>query len=79
MVGSGGGERDKDEEQSRRATRIVGSSLLVSGVFLCSWGIASWEVREYQCCPPRNTGNIVKIVAGVVLINAGLIYLLGAD
>jgi len=59
-----------------RAQKIVGASLLGSGIFLCSWGITSWEVEEYQCCPARNTGNVVKIVAGVVLINAGLIYLL---
>lgn len=59
-----------------RASKIVGATLLGSGIFLCSWGITSWEVEEYQCCPARNTGNVVKIVAGVVLINAGLIYLL---
>jgi hypothetical protein len=68
-----------DGGQSTRAARIVGASLLGSGLFLCSWGIASWEVEEYQCCPAHNTGNVVKIVAGVILINAGLIYLLGAE
>jgi hypothetical protein len=65
-----------DERNESRARTIVGASLLGSGIFLCSWGITSWEVEEYQCCPARNTGNVVKIVAGVVLINAGLIYLL---
>jgi len=64
------------EAPDSRANTIVGASLLGSGIFLCSWGIASWEVEEYQCCPARNTGNVVKIIAGVVLINAGLIYLL---
>ena len=62
-----------------RASRIIGVSLLGSGLFLCSWGISAWEVEEYQCCPAHNTGNVVKIVAGVVLINAGLIYLLEAE
>ena len=64
------------EDTDSRAHKIVGASLLGSGIFLCSWGITSWEVEEYQCCPARNTGNVVKIVAGVLLINAGLIYLL---
>jgi hypothetical protein len=59
-----------------QARKIVGTSLLGSGIFLCSWGITSWEVEEYQCCPANNTGNVVKIVAGIILINAGLIYLL---
>jgi hypothetical protein len=71
----GTGER-RGEEGDSRARTIVGTSLLGSGIFLCSWGITSWEVEEYQCCPARNTGNVVKIVAGLVLINAGLIYLL---
>lgn len=69
---------DTGQEDTRTA-RIIGISLLGSGLFLCSWGIAEWEVEEYQCCPAHNTGNIVKIVAGVVLLNAGLIYLLQAD
>ena len=64
---------------SRRNDLIVGTSLFVSGVFLCSWGITEWEIQEYQCCPARNTGNVVKIVAGIVLINAGLTYLLGVN
>ncbi len=70
-AGEGGAEK-----ADSRARTIVGASLLGSGILLCSWGITSWEVEEYQCCPARNTGNVVKIVAGVVLINAGLIYLL---
>jgi hypothetical protein len=60
-------------------SKIVGYSLLVSGIGLCSWGIASWEVEKYQNCPARNTGNVVKIVGGVLLLNAGLIYLLGGN
>ena len=71
----GSGEGDT----SRRNDRIVGTSLFASGVFLCSWGITEWEIQEYQCCPARNTGNVVKIVAGIVLLNAGLMYLLGVN
>lgn len=63
----------------RKAKRIVGISMFGSGIFLCSWGIASWQVREYQCCPPNNTQNVIKIVAGLLLLNAGLIYLLEAE
>ena len=74
--GSGGSGEDDRQEDDSTARIIVGASLLGSGILLCSWGIASWEVEEYQCCPARNTGNVVKIVAGVVLLNAGLIYLL---
>jgi hypothetical protein len=74
----GTGAGPPGQEGDSRAGKIVGISLLGSGIFLCSWGIASWEIEEYQCCPARNTGNVVKIVAGVVLINAGLIYLLEA-
>jgi hypothetical protein len=74
-VGKGG----DGEKADRRASRIVGVSLLGSGIFLCSWGIVSWEIRDYQCCPANNTGNVVKIVAGVLLINAGLIYLLAVE
>ena len=75
FASGGSGENDRQEDDSTART-IVGASLLGSGIFLCSWGITSWEVEEYQCCPARNTGNVVKIVAGVVLLNAGLIYLL---
>jgi hypothetical protein len=76
--GNGDGDETTGAGGSGRSVKIVGTSLLVSGVFLCSWGITSWEVEKYQCCPARNTGNVIKIVAGVVLINAGLMYLLGA-
>jgi hypothetical protein len=83
FLGSGddeaGGNGEGVGEAARRNNLIVGGMLLGSGVFLCSWGITAWEVEEYQCCPAHNTGNVVKIVAGVVLINAGMIYLLGAE
>jgi hypothetical protein len=68
--------REGRSGEAERANKIVGSSLLISGLLMCSWGIASWEVEKYQCCPANNTGNVVKIVAGVILFNAGLIYLL---
>jgi hypothetical protein len=61
----------------KRQNRLIGGSLFGSGLFLCSWGITSWETSESQCCPTRNTQNVLKIVVGVVLINAGLVYLLG--
>lgn len=67
----------KDDQHGSGSSKILGTSLFISGVFLCSWGIASWQVEEYQCCPPRNTENVIKIVVGVVLVNAGLLYLLG--
>lgn len=81
-----GGDEKQDEDvasdeaarkPSGRSRTIIGGTLLGSGIFLCSWGVTAWEIEEYQCCPARNTGNVVKIVAGVVLINAGLIHLLG--
>ncbi|MFC1799415.1 hypothetical protein ACFL2Z_00675 [Candidatus Eisenbacteria bacterium] len=59
-----------------RAKTIVGASLFGSGIFLCSWGIASWETDDTQCCPTNNTQNVIKIVVGVLLLNAGLVYLL---
>mgnify|MGYP001598205963 CR=1 FL=1 len=58
--------------------KIVGGSMFASGLFLCSWGITSWQRKEDQCCPPRNTENVLKIIVGLVLVNAGLAYLLGA-
>jgi hypothetical protein len=64
------------ERRDRHGT-IIGTSLFSSGVFLCSWGIASWEFDRDQCCPARNTENVIKIVVGVLLVNAGLFYLLG--
>jgi len=81
IIGSGEEDEDQGEargEESRRSARIIGTSLFGSGLFLCSWGIASWQTREHQCCPTRNTENVLKIVVGVVLINAGLVYLIGA-
>ena len=74
---------DKEGESgsacSGKTKKIVGGSLLGSGIFLCSWGITSWQVREYQCCPANNTANVIKIVAGILLLNAGLIYILEAQ
>jgi hypothetical protein len=64
---------DKDNGRSRK---IVGTSLFGSGIFLCSWGIASWQTDDTQCCPTNNTQNVIKIVVGVLLLNAGLVYLL---
>jgi hypothetical protein len=78
-LGDQGPDGEEDDKDDARVSRIIGVSLLGSGLFLCSWGISAWEVEEYQCCPAHNTGNVVKIVAGVVLLNAGLIYLLEAD
>jgi len=77
-------QSDSDDSKMDRGKdkgcKIASASLLVSGILLCSWGITSWEIEEYQCCPARNTGNVVKIVAGVLLINAGLLYFLtGCD
>lgn len=62
---------------SRKNANIMGTGLFASGIFLCSWGITSWQMKEDQCCPPRNTENVIKIVVGIVLIDAGLVYLLG--
>ena len=59
-----------------RTRTIVGTSLFGSGIFLCSWGIASWQTDDTQCCPTNNTQNVIKIVVGVLLLNAGLVYLL---
>jgi hypothetical protein len=77
--GKEGSAVEAGEAPDSRDSKIIGVSLLGSGLFLCSWGISAWEVEEYQCCPAHNTGNVVKIVAGIVLINAGLIYLLEAE
>lgn len=74
------GRMNEDTQASGRSggdARIVGTSLLSSGIFLCSWGIVSWQFEDDQCCPARNTENVLKIIVGVVLVNAGLIYLLG--
>ena len=64
-------------ERHRANAKIVGGSFFGTGVFLCAWGISSWQFKEDQCCPTRNTENILKIIVGVVLVNAGLAYLLG--
>ena len=70
-------EGDPPDDSDRTRTRtIVGTSLFGSGIFLCSWGIASWETDDTQCCPTNNTQNVIKIVVGVLLFNAGLVYLL---
>jgi len=71
------GEADPaGEKDNNRTKTIVGTSLFGSGIFLCSWGIASWETDDTQCCPTNNTQNVIKIVVGVLLLNAGLVYLL---
>lgn len=73
---AGAGGTAPEENDSRRGDKIVGSVMLGSGVLLCSWGIVDWQTEETQCCPARNTDNVAKIVVGVVLINAGLVYLI---
>jgi hypothetical protein len=77
VPGEGSGEGQADTRAERWNAKLIGTTFFASGLFLCSWGIASWQVDEYQCCPPRNTENVIKIVVGVVLLNAGLFYLLG--
>jgi len=72
-----GSPAGKSSQRHRANAKIVGSSFMGSGVLLCGWGIISWEFEEDQCCPTRNTENILKIIVGVVLVNAGLAYLLG--
>jgi hypothetical protein len=80
FLSSDGPEAGEDKDlEAGRDKKIVGYSLLVSGIGLCSWGIGAWEIEKYQNCPARNTGNVVKIVGGVMLLNAGLIYLLGVN
>lgn len=69
-------EGPSGDQDKTGAKRIVGASLFGSGMFLCSWGIVSWETDDTQCCPTNNTQNVVKILTGVLLLNAGLIYLL---
>jgi hypothetical protein len=64
------------DDDTNRTRTIVGTSLFGSGIFLCSWGIASWETDDTQCCPTNNTQNVIKIVVGLLLLNAGLVYLL---
>ena len=69
-------EDPSDDPDGTRTKTIVGTSLFGSGIFLCSWGIASWETDDTQCCPTNNTQNVIKIVVGILLLNAGLVYLL---
>jgi hypothetical protein len=66
-----------ERRDGSRNANIVGTGLFASGIFLCSWGITSWQMKEDRCCPPRNSENVIKIVVGIVLIDAGLVYLLG--
>ena len=56
--------------------KVAGAVMFGSGVLLCTWGIVDWETDDTQCCPAGNTENVAKIVVGVVLINAGLVYLI---
>ena len=69
-------EDPSDDPDGTRTKTIVGTSLFGSGIFLCSWGIASWGTDNTQCCPTNNTQNVIKIVVGILLLNAGLVYLL---
>jgi len=69
------GEEEEDEGSGTGA-KIAGAIMFGSGVLLCSWGIVDWQTSDTQCCPARNTENVAKIVVGVVLLNAGLVYLI---
>jgi hypothetical protein len=69
------GEEEEDEGSGTGA-KIAGAIMFGSGVLLCSWGIVDWQTADTQCCPARNTENVAKIVVGVVLLNAGLVYLI---
>jgi hypothetical protein len=66
----------RNDPGTDRNKKIVGAAMFASGVFLCSWGIVDWQTSDTQCCPARNTENVAKIVVGVVLVNAGLVYLI---
>ena len=86
MVGESGDDGEKgnqvlvgeeeEAEGSGTGAKIAGAIMLGSGVFLCSWGMVDWQTSDSQCCPARNTENVAKIVVGVVLLNAGLVYLI---
>jgi hypothetical protein len=67
---------EKEYGSSERGKKIAGAVMFGSGVLLCSWGIVDWHTDDTQCCPAKNTENVAKIVVGVVLINAGLVYLI---
>ncbi len=72
-----GGDGDSGEEEaSGTGKKIAGAVVFGSGLLLCSWGIVDWQTGDTQCCPARNTENVAKIVVGVVLVNAGLVYLI---
>jgi hypothetical protein len=70
------GDEEGKDEGSEKGKKIAGGVMFGSGLFLCSWGIVDWQFSDSQCCPARNTENVAKIVVGVVLINAGLVYLI---
>lgn len=61
---------------SERGKKTAGAIMFGSGVLLCSWGIVDWQTDDTQCCPARNTENVAKLLVGVVLVNAGLVYLI---
>lgn len=67
---------EEDEGESGTGKKIAGGIMFGSGILLCSWGILDWQTSDTQCCPARNTENVAKIVVGVVLVNAGLVYLI---
>jgi hypothetical protein len=71
-----GDEGEEDEAESETGKKIAGAVMFGSGILLCSWGIMDWQTSDTQCCPARNTENVAKIVVGVVLVNAGLVYLI---
>ena len=74
--GSGLSGDKEDARGSESGKKIAGAVMFGSGVLLCSWGIMDWQTDDTQCCPARNTENVAKIVVGVVLVNAGLVYLI---
>ena len=67
---------EEEGDGSGSAEKFVGAVMFGSGLFLCSWGIVDWQSGDTQCCPARNTENVAKIIVGVVLVNAGLVYLI---
>jgi hypothetical protein len=70
---AGEAEEGGDSETGKK---VAGAIMLGSGILLCSWGIVDWQTADTQCCPARNTENVAKLVVGVVLVNAGLVYLI---
>ena len=69
-------EKDPAGETGAGGKKTAGAIMFGSGVLLCSWGIVDWQTDDTQCCPARNTENVAKLLVGVVLINAGLVYLI---